>query len=157
MAYTLVSFYVRVCVCVPVCASKAGDTFGSGGKRPAATCDGNLWFTRFWWNPWWKKKQKTCFKWSVGFFWDPKRDSCSCKMPTKLTPSSGKTEAICFTSGLHCLRHIILLSYFFQPLPFFWPHYLLYTPFDLFYSQPPFRLRGSPRLPACYALSSSYH
>lgn len=48
-------------------------------------------------------------------------------------------------------QHIILLSYFFQLLMFFWPHYLLYTPFHLFYSHP-LHLCSSLRLPMRYSV-----
>lgn len=50
-------------------------------------------------------------------------------------------------------EHIILLSYFFQLLMFFWPHYLLYTPFHLFYSHP-LHLCSSLRLSTRYSLSN---
>lgn len=66
---------------------------------------------------------------------------------------SKKIEAICLKSELHWQWHIILLSSSFQSLPFFWPHYLLYTPLHLFYSHP-LHLRSSLRLPVCYSLSS---
>lgn len=48
-------------------------------------------------------------------------------------------------------KHIILLSYFFQLLTFFWPHYLLYAAFHLFYSHP-LHLCSSIRLLVCYSL-----